>query len=328
MKGSPAEIFVKKRRGLIYKSLADKAAKLFAYYRTCISFVNRIILNYTYMKDNSRFVVLISIFLFATICVFSNEGKDTVYVATDNIKLRESIGTDHVIVKVDKKPEFRGGMKEIDKFVEKNLRYPNVGTDSLTSKTVSFKFIVTEQGEIKDITILKGLTSEYDAEAMRIVSSFPKMTPGIKDGKAVATQFFYRLRFMKIKLQEKYADKMPSFPGGDKALVTYIWENLKYPEDAQMRKLDGRVIVRFSVSKTGKLGNIEIAKRADFHDFNVNAYELVKGMLDWEPGLFEGEPESATFILPIVYRLKKPDAPKSTFRSSRDARPYGDKRGR
>ncbi|MBB4034489.1 TonB family protein [Dysgonomonas hofstadii] len=233
------------------------------------------------------------------------DGGDTIYVSTDNDRLKQSLDPDAVFIKVDKKPEFEGGHEKMSKYIEKNLRYPDVNADSLISKTVYLKFVVTERGDIKDITVLKGLTPAYDAEAVRFVSSFPKMTPGMKDGKVVTTHFYYELRFMKIDLPEQYADKMPRFVGGEGALVAYIRQNLKYPKEAEERKIEGRVLVRFVVSKTGKIGDIQVLKGVGYHPLDAEAYRIVKDMPDWEPGLFEGKPASVYFTLPIVYRLRK-----------------------
>src|ERR1035437_8656444 len=55
-------------------------------------------------------------------------------------------------------------------------------------------------------------------------------------------------------------EKMPQFPGGEKALLDYISKHLKYPVDAQEKGIQGRIIIRFVVSKFGKVENVEIVR--------------------------------------------------------------------
>ncbi len=94
----------------------------------------------------------------------------------------------------------------------------------------------------------------------------------------MTTHFYYELRFMKIDLPEQYADKMPRFVGGEGALVAYIRQNLKYPKEAEERKIEGRVLVRFVVSKTGKIGDIQVLKGVGYHPLDAEAYRIVKDM--------------------------------------------------
>jgi protein TonB len=51
---------------------------------------------------------------------------------------------------------------------------------------------------------------------------------------------------------------MPSFPGGDSALLSYIGKNTKYPETAKKNGIQGRVIARFCVTETGGVDRVSI----------------------------------------------------------------------
>jgi len=263
------------------------------------------------MRNYFLYTFLLFIFFVSNVYNLSANGRDTVYVSSENKRLSEAIGPDYTIIKVDKAPSFDGGRAKMDKFIKKNIRYPkNINTDTLTSRSVYLKYIVTEQGIVKDVTVMKGLTPELDAEAVRVVSSFPKMKPGQKDGKAVTTVVPYTFRFKEIDLGPDYADAMPSFPGGEKAMMEFIRNNLKYPQEAQQNKIEGKVTVRFVVDKTGKIKDITVLHGIN-HYLNAEAVRVIMEMPDWKPGLEDGKPVSVYFTIPIIYRLKNPASPTS-----------------
>ena len=56
------------------------------------------------------------------------------------------------------------------------------------------------------------------------------------------------------------AEVMPEFPGGTKALLSFIAENLKYPQKAIDEQTEGRVIVQFVIDKTGKVSSPEVIR--------------------------------------------------------------------
>ena len=58
-------------------------------------------------------------------------------------------------------------------------------------------------------------------------------------------------------------EQMPQFPGGDAELMKYISKNLKYPPVAMENNIQGRVVVQFVVTKTGKIGEVKVARGKD-----------------------------------------------------------------
>ena len=53
-------------------------------------------------------------------------------------------------------------------------------------------------------------------------------------------------------------EQMPEFPGGIKALLDYLCQNVKYPADAEKQKIEGRVIANFVVETDGSISNVEV----------------------------------------------------------------------
>ena len=60
-----------------------------------------------------------------------------------------------------------------------------------------------------------------------------------------------------------FVEEMPEFPGGTDALLKFVGENLRYPEEAQNNNIQGRVILKFVVNPDGSVDRIEILKGVD-----------------------------------------------------------------
>lgn len=105
-------------------------------------------------------------------------------------------------------------------------------------------------------------------------------------------------------------EQMPQFPGGEKAMMQYIGSNLKYPKDAAAEKVEGRVIVRFVVSKIGEISNVTIIRSLDPR-CDEEVIRIVREMPKWTPGKQGGKEVDVYYTLPILYKLEK-DTPKTT----------------
>jgi TonB family protein len=97
-------------------------------------------------------------------------------------------------------------------------------------------------------------------------------------------------------------DKMPEFPGGQEALTKFIIDNVKYPEAAKKNGTQGKVLVSFVVTKTGKLDKIEISQKVD-DLLDAEALRVIKAMPDWVPGEDNGAKVEVEMILPISFKL-------------------------
>lgn len=100
----------------------------------------------------------------------------------------------------------------------------------------------------------------------------------------------------------KFAEIMPQFPGGEAEMYQFIKENLKYPVMDQEVGNQGRVIIRFVVSKTGEIMNVELMKGVS-QGCDKEALRVVKSMPKWIPGRQNGDAVQVYFTLPIVFKL-------------------------
>lgn len=97
-------------------------------------------------------------------------------------------------------------------------------------------------------------------------------------------------------------EEMPMFPGGEKALVAYLKENLKYPSVPAENGVQGRVIVLFKVEVDGSLTDVRIGRSVDPW-IDREALRLVKAMPKWIPGKQDGKPVPVNFQVSIVFSL-------------------------
>lgn len=95
---------------------------------------------------------------------------------------------------------------------------------------------------------------------------------------------------------------MPRFPGGPDALSTYIHENVKYPAIARQKGIQGKVIVNFVVTKTGRITHAQVVNAVD-PLLDQEAIRVIESMPTWKPGNNNGENIDVAYGVPIDFKL-------------------------
>jgi TonB family protein len=98
------------------------------------------------------------------------------------------------------------------------------------------------------------------------------------------------------------AEIMPEFPGGTEALLSFIKDNLEYPQKAIDEQTEGRVIIRFVVNSNGEISDPTILKGIN-KNLDQAAIDVINKLPRWKPGQQDGQPVSVRFTLPIVFKL-------------------------
>jgi protein TonB len=98
-------------------------------------------------------------------------------------------------------------------------------------------------------------------------------------------------------------EQMPEFPGGIKALLDYLCQNVKYPADAEKQKIEGRVIANFVVETDGSISNVEVF-RPVFPSLDAEAVRVLSAMPKWKPGMQSGKVVRVNYTVPISFNLK------------------------
>lgn len=97
-------------------------------------------------------------------------------------------------------------------------------------------------------------------------------------------------------------EESPSYPGGDQARMTYLKDNLKYPQLARESNIDGTVYIEFVVERDGSISKPTI-KRDIGGGCGEEALRVVKAMPKWAPGKQRGKAVRTQFVLPIKFIL-------------------------
>ena len=98
-------------------------------------------------------------------------------------------------------------------------------------------------------------------------------------------------------------EQMPAFPGGERAMMRFLADNLKYPVIAQENGIQGRVISEFIVKKDGAIEDIGVIRGVD-PSLDAEAVRIIGLMPKWVPAVNKGEKVAVRFTLPIVFRLQ------------------------
>jgi TonB family protein len=106
-----------------------------------------------------------------------------------------------------------------------------------------------------------------------------------------------------FKQRSTRTTKGASFPGGTAALQTFLSDNLKYPDQAFERQLEGIVYVTFVIDAEGDMRNAEISHGVHYL-LDDEALRVIASMPDWSPASRNGVPVESNFIMPITFDLK------------------------
>ncbi|MDE6093941.1 MAG: TonB family protein [Muribaculaceae bacterium] len=101
----------------------------------------------------------------------------------------------------------------------------------------------------------------------------------------------------------KAAEQMPRFKGGESEMIKFLASNINYPEKAKKDKTEGRVVVRFVVSETGKVEKPEIVRSVS-PELDAEALRVVGMMPDFTPGTVDGKPVACSYVLPVQFALQ------------------------
>lgn len=130
---------------------------------------------------------------------------------------------------------------------------------------------------------------------------------GSEDGEVLKAKQMLVTEPVKPKVEEykvfEVVEQMPSFPGGDVALMQYLSKNIKYPPVAEEMGIQGRVICTFVVERDGSVSDIRIARSVD-PSLDKEAIRVVSGMPKWIPGRQNGQSVRVKYTLPVTFRLQ------------------------
>ena len=106
-------------------------------------------------------------------------------------------------------------------------------------------------------------------------------------------------------------EQKPEFPGGEKALMQYLGDNLKFPpncfsvvkESSDAFSTDPKAFIGLTIEKDGCVENVKILRGSAYPLFDELALNLVRGMPQWKPAMQNGKAVCVQYTLPVRVRL-------------------------
>ena len=136
-------------------------------------------------------------------------------------------------------------------------------------------------------------------------------TMSVKPGNAKGRAGEVMLAVVEDEIVEEEAEEIfvvvetdPEFPGGKKAMLKFLADNIVYPQQAKDNKIEGKVFVTFVVEKDGTISNIKILRDIG-GGCGAEVVRVVKLMPKWKPGMQRGNPVRVQYNLPVQFTLPK-----------------------
>lgn len=102
----------------------------------------------------------------------------------------------HEAAGVDVFPEFPGGMNAWAKYIQRNLRYPNMAQEAAIQGKVFLSFVVEKDGSITDVKVIKGIGYGCDDEAIRVIKKSPRWKAGMQNNLPVRVRYNMPISYM------------------------------------------------------------------------------------------------------------------------------------
>ncbi len=119
----------------------------------------------------------------------------TAMYAQSNQRTERNASDEKIFDVVEQPPSFPGGQAALMSYLSKSVKYPEEALKDNVQGRVIVGFIVEKDGSVSNAKIIRGVDSALDKEAIRIVMSMPKWTPGRQNGKNVRTKYNVPVNF-------------------------------------------------------------------------------------------------------------------------------------
>ncbi|HVW97590.1 MAG TPA: TonB family protein [Mucilaginibacter sp.] len=123
------------------------------------------------------------------------KGKVNDTIRFENIYVNGKMKEHHYWLTSVSEPYFYGGVKALMPFLAKTIRYPMSALRDRTDGTVVVSFVVETDGSLSDIKVLKPVSPDLDAEAVRVMKLSPKWVPASKDGHPIRKITTFPIKF-------------------------------------------------------------------------------------------------------------------------------------
>ncbi|HOW31335.1 MAG TPA: energy transducer TonB [Bacteroidales bacterium] len=109
--------------------------------------------------------------------------------------VEEEVSEVEIFTVVEEAPSYPGGDEARIKFLQENIKYPQMARESGIAGTVYVTFVVERDGSVTDVKVMRGIGGGCDEEAIRVIKAMPKWNPGKQRSKPVRVQFNMPIKF-------------------------------------------------------------------------------------------------------------------------------------
>jgi len=289
--------------------------------------------NYYRFTEPLKLLLVITAIIFLVFILSSCAARKKTFTESNKVQAAE----DEPYVVVEEMPEFPGGDSALLQYIGDNTKYPESAKIKGVAGKVIVRFCVNRTGAVDRVSVIKGVDSELDKEAIRVVSVLPSFKPGKQGGKNVSVWYMVPISFAlndkatmtpppppppppplpdistsAVSVVEEtpgassepfvVVEEMPVFPGGDEGLINYIAANTKYPESAKINQLEGKVIIRFCVEETGTVDRVTVLRSVE-PSLDAEAARVVSSIPAFKPGKQGGKPVPVWYMIPVDFKL-------------------------
>jgi len=214
----------------------------------------------------------------------------------------------------DDYPTFQGeNYSKFANWLAKRVKYPADASSSGIKGRVTVNFEIQPDGTLSSPAVMGGADKLLGDAVLNALKEAPKWEPAknpeSKDPFRTSVTLKFELPDKVLSNEDEASEvfvvveQMPTYPGGDLALMEFINKNLVYPERAKAEGIQGRVILRFVVNKEGNVEDPAILKGV--HPLlDAEAIRVVNLLKGWSPGYQGGRPVNVWYSIPITFALK------------------------
>lgn len=166
----------------------------------------------------------------------------------------------------------------------------------------------TADGGVAEATLL---TAKDSVPVTSVVEKQPVQTVPAAQGQQVAVGYNDEVQgrleggtyMRRVLYRESEVNPKPQFRGGDVAYKKFLAQNVKYPQEAVKKRIQGSVRIGFTVNPDGSIVNVKVERKVN-PLLDNEALRVVKSMPKWKPGYLEGKPVPVKMYVPVNFRLK------------------------
>ena len=101
-------------------------------------------------------------------------------------------------------------------------------------------------------------------------------------------------------------DEKPMFQGSEaSAFSSWVFGQIKYPDEAYKNNIEGRVAIKFVIAADGKVKDVKVLRSSGNQLLDNEAVRVISMSPDWTPGKVKGKAINVSFVFPVVFKLNK-----------------------